>query len=379
MSTPTNRAFSHLISIRWDCCNGLGPEAILSRAKDLLKTKFTVNPSYEAQLPGDGGSIALFSSIESNLTVLLRRYNANQLITFNIEYPVTWDQSALDSQRAISRKVDDLKNELNDFLGGGVEKIPALKLGTSVPNYYASSDDRLLEYDFEQVLFDKKSDYQQVKILKSKTLGNALFLDDLQNLAEKDLPYTHGLMHFGHFDYKDKDILILGGGDGGLLHELLKENPKHVIMIDIDQVVIESCRVHLRGACGSTMDQMKTDKYEIIVADCIKYLEEYATNGKKFDVIFNDLTDIPLSSDSNDQVASDLWSFIKKILLLSFKCLPAGGKYFNHAIGSGCTSALEAYENVLKDLPYKIQFSAHASFVPSFLEEWVFYDITKLE
>lgn len=95
MSTPTNRAFSHLISIRWDCCNGLGPEAILSRAKDLLKTKFTVNPSYEAQLPGDGGSIALFSSIESNLTVLLRRYNANQLITFNIEYPVTWDQSAL--------------------------------------------------------------------------------------------------------------------------------------------------------------------------------------------------------------------------------------------------------------------------------------------
>lgn len=33
--------------------------------------------------------------------------------------------------------------------------------------------------------------------------------------------------------YKDKEILILGGGDGGLLHELLKEGPKHVTMVDI--------------------------------------------------------------------------------------------------------------------------------------------------
>ena len=95
MSTPTNRAFSHLISISWDFCNGLSPDAVLSRAKDLLKTKFMVNPSYEAQFPGDGGSIVLFQSTDSNLTVTLRRYNANQLITINIEYPVTWKETTL--------------------------------------------------------------------------------------------------------------------------------------------------------------------------------------------------------------------------------------------------------------------------------------------
>ena len=45
---------------------------------------------------------------------------------------------------------------------------------------------------------------------------------------------------------KDKEILILGGGDGALLYELLKENPKFVTMVDIDDVVMTACREHMR-------------------------------------------------------------------------------------------------------------------------------------
>lgn len=40
-------------------------------------------------------------------------------------------------------------------------------------------------------------------------------------------------MKHGVIPYAGKDVLILGGGDGGLLHELLKENPKFVTMVDI--------------------------------------------------------------------------------------------------------------------------------------------------
>jgi len=52
-------------------------------------------------------------------------------------------------------------------------------------------------------------------------------------LAESDIDYTKALLGNGRESYKDKDILILGGGDGGVLHELLKESPKFVTMVEI--------------------------------------------------------------------------------------------------------------------------------------------------
>ena len=52
-------------------------------------------------------------------------------------------------------------------------------------------------------------------------------------LAESDIDYTKTLLGNGRENYKDKDILILGGGDGGVLNELLKESPKFVTMVEI--------------------------------------------------------------------------------------------------------------------------------------------------
>lgn len=43
------------------------------------------------------------------------------------------------------------------------------------------SDERLLEYDIDNVLFDEQSPFQRVQIVHSKTLGNMLVLDDLQS------------------------------------------------------------------------------------------------------------------------------------------------------------------------------------------------------
>ena len=50
---------------------------------------------------------------------------------------------------------------------------------------------------------------------------------------EGDIVYTKTLLGNGRENYKDKEILILGGGDGGVLHELLKESPKFVTMVEI--------------------------------------------------------------------------------------------------------------------------------------------------
>lgn len=125
----------------------------------------------------------------------------------------------------------------------------------------------------------------------------------------------------------------MGGGDGALLHELLKESPKFVTMIDIDEKVMKHCQKHLRGACGDTLDAHEGANYKIIVGDCFPHLEEYVKQNKKFDYIFNDLTDLPVLSESNDLSALEnvsIWNFIKKVLNLSLPSLAPGGKYINH-------------------------------------------------
>ena len=52
-------------------------------------------------------------------------------------------------------------------------------------------------------------------------------------LAESDYIYTKMVCKLGEEDYENKDILILGGGDGGILHELLKYKPQHILMVEI--------------------------------------------------------------------------------------------------------------------------------------------------
>lgn len=109
------------------------------------------------------------------------------------------------------------------------------------------------------MLFDEKSQFQHVQIGSTLNYGAVLILDGLVNLAEADVAYTHALMGKGRVDYGGKEVLILGGGDGGLLNELCKENPppKKVTMIEIDEMVMKACRKYMRGACGSVLDNYK--------------------------------------------------------------------------------------------------------------------------
>lgn len=53
------------------------------------------------------------------------------------------------------------------------------------------------------------------------------------DLAESDLPYTQAIMGSGKENYTGKEVLILGGGDGGILAELVKQKPKMVVMVEI--------------------------------------------------------------------------------------------------------------------------------------------------
>lgn len=183
------------------------------------------------------------------------------------------------------------------------------------------SDERIIEYDIDKVLFDKRSEFQKIQIVHSKTLGNMLILDELQNIAEADLIYTETLMQRGKENYEGKEICILGGGDGALLYELLKEKPKHVVMLEIDDLVMEACNKYMNSICGDVLEVRKSDNFEIIIGDCMVWLEKYIKDGRKFDYVFGDLTDIPISDTPTGQI----WDFIRTILEASFKVLKPDG------------------------------------------------------
>lgn len=55
-----------------------------------------------------------------------------------------------------------------------------------------------------------------------------------------------------------------GGGDGALLYELLKEQPKEVIMVEIDETVMSACSKYMRSACGNVLDKLEGPNYKVI-------------------------------------------------------------------------------------------------------------------
>lgn len=75
--------------------------------------------------------------------------------------------------------------------------------------------------------------------------------------------YTESLMQRGIQQYANKDVCILGGGDGALLYELLKESPRYVSMLEIDEMVMQACNVHLRSICGDVLETRKGKNYDV--------------------------------------------------------------------------------------------------------------------
>ena len=140
-------------------------------------------------------------------------------------------------------------------------------------------DDRLLEYNFSKVLFSRQSDFQHVLIVETPDFGRLLCLDYMTNLAESDTKaYTHAVMNLPHEDFGGKEVLILGGGDGALMKELmaLESKPKFITMVDIDDVVMDACTELMPSVAGDYMARGKRDgkNYKVIAGDAIKFLKE---------------------------------------------------------------------------------------------------------
>ncbi|KAM9846331.1 spermine synthase [Aulostomus maculatus] len=315
------------------------------------------------------GYLATFVGKNGRLVIL--RVHTHGLVTIDLQ---CYEE---DNVGQLDNLLNALEKKLTSLLNGNITRIkrlPALIRGAKVDRYWPSADGRLMEYDIDQVLYEEDSAYQNIKILHSQQFGNMLVLDGDVNLAESDLPYTVAIMGGGKVDYAGKEVLILGGGDGGILAEVVKQNPKMITMVEIDQKVIDGCKMHMRKTCGNVLDNLKGDCYQILVEDCVPVLKKYVQEGRTFDYIINDLTAVPISTQPEED---STWGFLRLILDLSMKILHPAGKYFTQGNSVNLTEALSLYEEQLGKLSCPVNFTKEVVCVPSYMELWVFYTVWK--
>ncbi|XP_034034359.1 spermine synthase [Thalassophryne amazonica] len=315
------------------------------------------------------GYVATFVNKNGWLVVL--RIHSHGLITIDLQ---CYED---DGKAQQDNLLNTLEKKLKSLLAGTItrsKRLPPLIRGAQVDRYWPTTDGRLVEYDIDQLLYEEQSAYQDIKILHSQQFGNILVLNGDINLAESDLAYTQAIMGSGKENYTGKEVLILGGGDGGILAELVKQKPKMVTMVEIDQKVIDGCKMHMRKTCGNVLDNLKGCEYEILIEDCVPVLKKYVKEGKEFDYVINDLTAVPISTEPEED---STWEFLRLILDLSIKVLHPNGKYFTQGNSVNLTEALSLYEEQLGKLSCPIEFSKEVVCVPSYLELWVFYTVWK--
>ena len=77
---------------------------------------------------------------------------------------------------------------------------------------------------FSRVLHQQKSEYQDIMVFDSETYGRVLVLDGVIQLTERDeFAYQEMITHLPLFAHPNpKRVLIVGGGDGGVLREVAR-------------------------------------------------------------------------------------------------------------------------------------------------------------
>ncbi|ETS01789.1 hypothetical protein TgHK011_006091 [Trichoderma gracile] len=139
----------------------------------------------------------------------------------------------------------------------------------------------------EKVLHHEKSLYQDVLIFKSTDYGNVLVLDNVVQATERDeFSYQEMITHLAMNSHPNpKKVLVIGGGDGGVLREVVKhDSVEEAILCDIDEAVIRLSKQYLpHMAVG-----FEHPKSKVHVGDGFKFLDDYKNT---FDVIITDSSD----------------------------------------------------------------------------------------
>lgn len=222
-----------------------------------------------------------------------------------------------------------------------------------------------IRYHFKTKVLSTMSQYQQIDIIDNEIFGRMLFLNSDLQIAEYDAHlYNESLVSpLAGASIPMKRVAILGGGDGGVLNELLKLNPDSVVLIDIDEAVINSSKEYLHCICHDAFDDPRV---EIVYDDVNNFLD----TDDHFDGIIYDLTMHPETFINMDRE-----EYLESLFAKIESRLNPGG-----IVTCQCCSE---YDKDTYEMSSRIlnKFFNHVTFrttnVPSFCTPWIFASAQK--
>ena len=145
-----------------------------------------------------------------------------------------------------------------------------------------------LRFRVKERIMSEQSDFQKVELVETYGHGKLLAHDGMIMVTEKDEFIYHDMItHVPLYTHPNpKNVLVIGGGDGGTVRELFRhQSVEEIVMVEIDEKVIEASRLHLpQLSC-----EFDNPKLDLRIQDGIQYLKE--CEAAAFDLIVIDGSD----------------------------------------------------------------------------------------
>jgi spermidine synthase len=149
------------------------------------------------------------------------------------------------------------------------------------------TDNVLYLYRVKNHIYHGKTPFQEASLVELEAFGKTLFLDGkIQSSQIDEAVYHEALVHPAMVTHPNpKRVLIMGGGEGATLREVLRYPVERAVMVDIDEQLVKLCEAYMpewhRGA-------FYDERAYLVFTDARAYIE----NSKEtFDVIISDLTE----------------------------------------------------------------------------------------
>ncbi len=180
-------------------------------------------------------------------------------------------------------------------------------------------------------VLSRRTPYQRITIAEHPRYGHQLYIDDDLQISSVDHAYGAAMVAPLIAAQPLEQVMILGGGDGGVLAELLRLADEanapleRALMVDIDAEVVDLCQHYLPGICGDAFDDPRS---ELVIGDALAELEQ----AEELDAIVYDLTLEPFRENISRE------TFVEETIDAMASSLRPGGIISMQCCGVGATT-----------------------------------------
>jgi spermidine synthase len=223
-----------------------------------------------------------------------------------------------------------------------------------------------LSIDVDRQIYTGESEFQRIDVFESEAFGRMLVLDGVLMLTEKDeFIYHEMIVHVPMAVHPNaKNVLVIGGGDGGTLRELCKyRSIERIDIVEIDEEVVRVCKQFLPGvACG-----FDDARVHLHVEDGLRYVRR-----------FTDAYDL-IIVDSTDPFGPGEGLFTKEFYGNCYKALHDDGilvnQHENPFYPEDAFAVKQIHKRIVQSFPLSRLYQAHIPTYPS--GHWLFGFSTK--